>query len=71
MAIRGEEGEYSLFVRQDYFLSPQWLLSNFLNFPSITTNDDPLEKRRSLAATASTVTFLEGISRAGPGLTEL
>jgi hypothetical protein len=42
MAIRGEEGKYSLFVRHEYFLSPQQLLSNFLNFPSITPNDDPL-----------------------------
>jgi uracil-DNA glycosylase len=45
MAIRGEEGKRSLFVRHDYFLSPQRLLSNFFNFPSITPNDDPLEKK--------------------------
>jgi hypothetical protein len=71
MAIRGEEGKCSLFVRHNYFLSLQQLLSNFLNFLSITPNDDPLEKRRSLVATASPVTFLEGISQAGPGLPEL
>jgi len=34
MAIRGEEGEYSLFIRHDYSLSSPWLLSNFPNFTS-------------------------------------
>jgi hypothetical protein len=35
MAIRGEEGKYSLFVRQDYFLSPQRLLSTFSISPAL------------------------------------
>jgi CheY-like chemotaxis protein len=35
MAIRGEEGKCSLFVRHDYFLSSQRLLSNFHNFPNL------------------------------------
>jgi hypothetical protein len=71
MAIRGEEGEYSLFVRHDYFLSPQRPLSNFPNFPSIYRNDGTLEKRRILATPASPVTFVEGISQASTELPEL
>ncbi|HEY1470251.1 MAG TPA: hypothetical protein VGF61_14505 [Candidatus Acidoferrum sp.] len=71
MAIKGEEGEYSLFVRHDYFRSSPGPLSNFRIFSSIYRKDGPLEKRRSLATTASPIAFAKGISQTGPELPEL
>jgi DNA polymerase len=35
MAIRGEEGRYSLFVRHNYFLSPQRLCQTFSISPAL------------------------------------
>jgi hypothetical protein len=70
MAIRGEQEEYSLFVRHDHFLSPQRLLSNFLKLPH-ALHQMMTRSKKGVASPQLPVIFLEGISQAGPGLPEL